>query len=314
MTANEINDVQPTSLSHIACDSNKLIIEQCRVALDAAFADNRRLDHTLMLGPPGTGKSTLSSILAAEMAVPFIECVGDNLKTAADVNNLLLQAEDKTIVHIDEVHSAPRNVIEVLYLALDKRQLFIRGKTSIMPIPLNDFTLIASTTEEADLPAPWISRMRMVLRYDFYSIVDLCLLLERRVHGLDWSIDGSSLPLLAQAARGTPRIALRLLMAARRVCRAESETLITIPHVKRALMLDGLDDLGLGEFERKYLRLLSDGPRRVNVLASAMGVPARNLSTTTEPYLIRAGLVDKDEQSRRVLLPKGRQHLSQFAR
>ena len=313
MAANEINDVQPTSLSHIACDSNKLIIEQCRVALDAAFADNRRLDHTLMLGPPGTGKSTLASVLAAEMAVPFIECVGDNLKTAADVNNLLLQAEDKAIVHIDEIHAAPRNVMELLYIALDKRQLFVRGKTSIMPIPLNDFTLIASTTEEADLPAPWISRMRLILRYDFYTVEDLGLLLERRAHGLEWGIDATSLPLIARAARGTPRIAFRLLMAARRVCRAEGDTLITTVHVQRALVLDGLDDLGLGEFERKYLRLLLSGPRRINVLASAMGVPARNLSTTTEPYLIRAGLVDKDDQSRRVLLPKGRQHLSQFS-
>lgn len=313
MAASEINDVQPTSLSHIACDSNKLIIEQCRVALDAAFADNRRLDHALMLGPPGTGKSTMASVLAAEMAVPFMEVVGDNLKTAADVNNLLLQAEDKTIIHIDEIHSASRNVIESIYIALDKRQLYVRGKSAITPIPLNDFTLFASTTEEAGLPLPWISRMRLILRYDFYTVNDLGLLLDRRARGLEWQIDVNSLPLIAQAARGTPRIAFRLLMAARRVCRAEGDTLITTAHVQRALMLDGLDDLGLGEFERKYLRLLLTGPRRINVLASSMGVPARNLATTTEPYLIRAGLVDKDDQSRRILLPKGRQHLAQVS-
>ena len=114
------------------------------------------------------------------------------------------------------------------------------------------------------------------------------------------------LPEIAKRARGVPRLALRLTASARRVARADGRTLITAADLERACGLEQLDSLGLGPLEQRYLRLLLDGPRRVNLLASALGVPGKQLSTVTEPFWIRAGLVDKDDDSRRILTPKGR--------
>jgi Holliday junction DNA helicase RuvB len=118
------------------------------------------------------------------------------------------------------------------------------------------------------------------------------------------------LPLIAKRSRGVPRLALRLLQACRRVCRAEGQETITLEHLQRACVLEGIDDMGLGPTEQQYLRLLMDGPRRLNVLASALGLPSRTVSQVTEPFLIRAGLVTKDDQSRRELTASGYEQAS----
>jgi len=116
--------------------------------------------------------------------------------------------------------------------------------------------------------------------------------------------------LIAQRSKGTPRLALRLLQASRRVCRAEGEETITVDHLQRACVLEQLDDLGLGPTEQQYLRLLADGPMRLNVIASALGLPTRTVSQVTEPFLIRVGLIAKDDQSRRQLTAAGYEHVS----
>jgi len=307
MSHGEINDVKPSSLSHLV--GNRGVIEQVRVAIDAAFEDQRRLDTALMLGPPGVGKSSLAFVIAQELATPFHEVLGQNLRTAADLNNLLLQAEDKAIVHIDEIHEAPHQIQTALYMALDKRQIMVRGAGSISSIPINDFTLLLSTTEEHDLLQPLRDRMRLTLRFDFYSEMELCDVVANRARALGWTIDEYVPFHIAIRARGTPRIALKLLQAARRCCRANAETVITDEHLERACSLEGIDSLGLGFLEQRYMRLLVDGAKRINVLASSLGVPTKTLSTVQEPFLIRLGLVDKDEQSRRFLTQKGREHL-----
>jgi Holliday junction DNA helicase RuvB len=117
-------------------------------------------------------------------------------------------------------------------------------------------------------------------------------------------------PLIAQRSRGTPRLALRLLQACRRVCRAEGENAITIDHLDRACLLEQIDPLGLGPTEQQYLRILAEGTSRLNVIASRLGLPARTVAEVTEAFLIRAGLVAKDDQARRQLTAEGREHLS----
>lgn len=305
----EINDVAPTSLSHVACESNRGVIEQCRVAIDAAFEDQRRLDDILLTGPPGVGKSSLSFVLAQEMAVPFHEVLGQNLRAPADLNNLLLACESKSICLIDEIHEAPPAIQTALYMALDKRQIMVRGGSSVQALPIADFTLIAATTEPYEILEPLRQRTKLHLELSFLSESDLVTVVERRCRALSWDIEPAVLPEIAKRARGVPRLALRLTASARRVARADGRTLITVADLQRACALEQLDTLGLGPLEQKYLRLLMDGPRRVNVLASALGVPAKTLTSVTEPYLIRAGLVDKDDVSRRVLCPEGRRHL-----
>jgi Holliday junction DNA helicase RuvB len=305
----EVNDIQPTSLSHLI--GNRGVIEQVRVAIDAAFEDNRRFDHSLLIGPPGQGKSSLASVIAHEMAVPFHELLGQNLRTPADLNDLLLKAEDKAIIHIDEIHEAPRPIITALYLALDKRTVFAKGGGSVMSIPLNDFTLLCSTTEEHDLPAPYLTRMRLKLRFDFLSPSELAEVVLLRARSLGWELDEQVASEISSRGRGTPRIALNLLQAAYRVCRSEGQHRLSLEHLRRACSLEGIDLLGLGPLEQRYLQLLEAGPKRVNVLASELGVPSKTVSTVMEPFCLRSGLISKDDQSRRVLTPKGRQHLSQ---
>lgn len=307
MSYQEINDVSPTSLTHLI--GNEGVIEQVRIAIDAAFQDQRRMDHALLLGPPGMGKSSLANVISQELATPFHEVLGQNLRTSADLNNLLLAAEERAVVHIDEIHEAPQPIQTALYMAMDKRQIMVRGRSSITPLPLTDFTLLLSTTEEHDLLQPLRDRMRLTLRFDFYTHEDLCRVVTQRARALGWDIAPEVAVLIAERGRGTPRLALKLLQAARRVCRALGEDLITVAHLHHACRLEGVDDLGLGVLEQRYCRLLLDGPRRVNVLASSLGVPAKTLTSITEAFLIRAGLIDKDEQSRRLLTPKGREYI-----
>jgi Holliday junction DNA helicase RuvB len=306
----EVNDVAPSSVAHVI--GQKGVVEQVKVGIDAAFQDNRRFDHAMLVGPPGMGKSMAANVIAQEMATDFLEVLGQSIATPADLNALLLQAGDKSVVHLDEAHELPKPMQTALYLALDKRKVFITGGKAVQAIPISDFTLLLSTTDEYCLLQPLRDRMRLVLRFDFYSEADLATLLRHRIVALGWDVDDKLLPLIAQRSKGTPRLALRLLQACRRVCRSEAEETITLDHLERACVLEQLDNLGLGPTEQAYLRLLADGPMRLNVLASSLGLPTRTISAVTEPFLIRAGLVAKDDQSRRQLTAAGYEHLSNY--
>jgi Holliday junction DNA helicase RuvB len=302
----EVNDVAPSSIAHII--GQRSVVEQVKVGIDAAFQDQRRFDHSLLVGPPGMGKSALAGVIAQEMATDFHEVLGQSLITPGDLNGLLLKASAKAVVHIDEAHELPKQIQTALYLALDKRNVFINGGSSITAIPVEDFTLLLSTTDEYNLLQPLRDRMRLVLRFDFYSVEELTKIVVHRIKGLGWDVHESLFPLIAQRSRGTPRLALRLLQSCRRVCRSTGENTITPEHLNRACVLEQIDELGLGPTEQGYLRLLADGPKRLNVLASSLGLPSRTISQVTEPFLVRAGLIIKDEQSRRQLTALGYEH------
>lgn len=305
----EINDVSPSSLKHIV--GQKSVVAQVSVALEAAFADQKKFDASLLVGAAGLGKSQLAQVIAQEMATGFQECIGQSLKFGSDLNALLLSAKDKDVVHIDECHEIPKQLQTSLYLALDQRKLFVPGpKGRPTSIPIADFTLLLSTTDEYCLLQPLRDRMKLLLRFQFYSEDELTVILQQRSHGLGWAADAEMLPLIAQRARGTPRLALRLLQSCRRVCRAAGEKAIKLDHLERACHLEGIDALGLGPTEQQYLRALADGASRLNVIASMMGLPARTVSQVTEPFLIRVGLLVKDDQGKRVLTEKAREHLA----
>lgn len=304
----EVNDVAPSSVAHII--GQQSVLDQVKVGIDAAFQDHRRFDHAMLVGPPGMGKSALANVIAAEMATDFHEVLGQALGSTADLNGLLLQATNKAIVHIDEAHELPKAIQTALYLALDKRKVFINGSKSVLSIPIADFSLLLSTTDEYQLLQPLRDRMRLVLRFDFYSEADLSKLLHHRTKALGWDVHEDLFPLIAQRSRGTPRLALRLLQAARRVSRAEGSESITHAHLRRACALEQIDELGLGPTEQQLLRLLADGPMRINVIASSLGLPTRTISSVTEPFLLRAGLLTKDDQSRRQLTAQGYEHVT----
>jgi holliday junction DNA helicase RuvB len=307
--ANDTNDIAPTSLSHLI--GQRGVVEQVKVAIDAAQQDARKLDHALLVGAPGLGKTQLASVVAQEMAAEFHEILGQSIKNAGDLNAVLLAVNDRDIIHIDEAHELKKEYQTSLYRAIEGRKLFIQGKASkVQNIPLADFTVLLSTTDEYCLLQPLRDRCRLILRFQFYAEDELATILKQRSRALAWQVDEDVVAPIARRSRGTPRLALRLLQSARRVCRSEGEKVITLGHLDRACSLEGIDSLGLGPTEQQYLRILSEGDSRLNVIASRIGLPARTVSQVTEPFLIRVGLVVKDDSGRRQLTAEGREQLA----
>lgn len=312
MANHNVNDVKPTSLSRMI--GQKSVVEQVRVALDACQMDGQKYPTSLLVGPAGCGKTQMCHVIAAEMASDLHECLGSTLSSTSDLFALLLGAKEKDVVYIDEVHVAPKDVFVSLLLALDQMKIVLSGKNrSPQSLPLADFTLLMSTTEEYAVPRPLSDRC-ILLRFGYYSNEDLTLLLLNRVRSLGWDIHEEILPQIAQRSRGTPRLGLRLLQSCFRCMRSEGETTITKRHLMRACELEQLDELGLGPTEQQFLQIVAEGPSRLNVIASRIGLPSRTVSEVTESFLIRASLICKDEQGRRCLTEAGHRHLSDSRR
>ncbi len=305
----EVNSVRPSSLNHLV--GNQAVIRQVRVALDASQQDAVRHPHALLLGGAGQGKSTLASVIAQEMASPFHEVLGQNIQKPSDLAALLLQTSDRSVVHIDEAHELRKEIQTLLYICLDQRVLKVPGGGAVESIPLADFTLLLSTTDEYSLLPPLVSRMKLSLHLEYYTATDLQRIVSTRARELGWRLDEAILPLIAQRSRSTARRSLNILQSSRRVCRSEGEDFITMEHLLKAMEIDGIDSAGLEKRDRTYLRLLLEKPMKVNVLSSTLGTPVKTLTTHIEPPLIRLGWITKDEQGRRVITEKTRRHLQE---
>lgn len=307
---NEINDAAPTSLADLV--GQRSVLAQVQVALDAARQDSIKFPSALLTGGAGLGKSQLARVVAQEMATDFIEILGQSIREPADMNAVLLSATERAVCHIDECHELDKEFQVALYLAIDQKKVLLNTRSSQGPqaIPLADFTLLLSTTDEYALLQPLRDRMRLVLRFQFYSQQELVEVLRHRGRALRWAVNEDVLPQIARRSRGTPRLALRLLQACRRVCRAEGQSGITLAHLERACLLEQIDPLGLGPLDQQYLAVLAEGTNRLNVIGSRLGLHARTVAEVVEPFLIRMGLVVKDDQGRRELTAEGREHLS----
>ena len=230
----------------------------------------------------------------------------------ADLNGLLLGAGDKDIIYINEADSLKPEYQVALYLALDRGKVVLSGgKSGKSPqsIPIPDVTIILDSNFEFSILPALRDRMKQVLYVPFYSDDELTEILRRRVRALGWTVQDEVLPYLASLSKGTPRQALRLLSASYRVSRSGEEKVVTLGHAQRAVGLEGLDEKGLTVPEQSYLRALADGVSRLGVISSRIAMPTSTVQRVVEPYLIRSGLISKDE-GRRELTAAGREHVA----
>ena len=282
------------------------------VWLEVCFADHVRFPNCLLTGPAGTGKTTLCEVIASELQVPIQVTLGHMLRNPADLNELLLNATDKSIVAVDEADLMPVPVQTALMVAISSGRLFLPAGGSVQSIPLANMTFLLATTEEHGLLGPATQRFN-TLRFSYYCEEDLRNIVAVRARSLGWGIADEAIPPIAERSRGTPRIALKILQASRSVCRAEGEETISLAHLERACRLTGIDAMGLNEAtDLAYMRLLQESQdgTQLSVLASRLGIPSKTVSAIIEPFLLRAGLMEKGKQSKRYLTAKGKEHLT----
>ena len=307
----DINDYRPTSIKQFRGQPG--VVDQVMVALDAAHQDGRRFDHAMMTGGPGLGKTEIARLISLEMGTDCFEYLGGSVQSVSDLNAILLSTTDRAVVTFDEGHELPRPVQTALFLAIDKKSVILQGSrkgATPITVPIADATILICSTEEYLLLPPLRDRMRLNLRFMPYPTEDIEKILTARLYGLNWPVEDGVLSEIALRSRGVPRLGLRIAQASHRVARSLGETTITQSHLERACQLESLDPKGLGPTDTAYMQILLDGPSRLNVIASRLGLPAKTVSEVNEPYLIRCGLIVKDDQSRRQLTAEGREHLS----
>ena len=306
-----LHDQSPPTLDHVIGQSQ--VIRKLKVAVEAAFADNDPLPHTLLTGPPGTGKSLLGKVLAREMASEFHEALGQSIFGGGMLNGLLMTpTQPRSVLLIDEAHELDPSLQVLLYKALDERCLFIGNaqRQSLQRLPLKPFTLILATTDPQGLLPPLRDRMKLVCQLRRYETADIARILRQRCQQLQWTVEESVLEAVATRSFGTPRLALRLLESIRRSGRAEGEEMITAAHAALAFELEEVDQLGLDADARSYLSILEASKRavRLTVLASRLGQPPEAVSRVIEPNLIWLGLIERNDRGRS-LTPKGIEHV-----
>lgn len=310
------NNPAPPTLDHVI--GQKRAVQQLRIALDAHFNDRATttietaFPHVLLVGPPGVGKSLLSQIAAAELGAKLHEELAQNIASPGHLHGLMMLAEPSDVIFVDEIHELPPVTQTTLYRALEEGRLFLGGDRKSISLP--PFTFIAATTDEYRLSKPLRDRFKIVLRLEHYSDGEIAELISQRAKRLKWPLSEAAVKGMASRGRGTPRIAIRLLEAARRTARAEGADIITDQHLVRMCEIEGYDALGLDCLERRYLELLREaqGPLRLNVIATHLALPRRTIETVIESELIRLGLVSKSEDGR-MLTAAGAKHLTEAA-
>jgi len=280
--------------------------EQLAVAIEAATARGDALDHLLLAGPPGLGKTSLAQIVAAELEVPFVQTAGPALERKGDIAAFLTALEPRSVFFVDEIHRLPRTLEETFYPAMEYHRLPITvgqgAGARVVTLELPPFTLVGATTRTGLLTTPLRDRFGIQARLEPYSVDDLATIVRRSAGILEIELDDAGAVAIAARSRGTPRVANRLLKRVRDFAEVRMQGIVTAEAAHAALEMLEVDDRGLDRLDREILRAICEkfagGPVGLSTLAVAVGEEQDTIEDVYEPYLLQEGLIKRTPRGR----------------
>ena len=306
--------LRPRSLDEFV--GQERIKEQLGIVLEAAKGRGEALDHVLLVGPPGLGKTSLAYIIREELGVGIRSVAGPALERKGDMAAILTSLEERDVLFVDEIHRLNRAVEEILYPALEDYRLDIivgQGPAArTLTLDLPPFTLVGATTRTGLLTTPLRDRFGMTYRLDYYGAEDLARIVRRSARILGLEIEDEAAEEISRRARGTPRVANRILRRVRDVAQVRHDGAVTLAIAQEALGLLEVDGEGLERIDRELLRAILDkfdgGPVGLSTLAVSLGEETDTIEDVYEPYLLQLGFLQRTPRGR-VITKLGRAHV-----